>query len=119
MHKLRGHHLICLQFFKGQGYNEKFIKNIQKILATIDVAEVVDGIDEICKTCPYNVGICTYSDNSEKKVRELDKLALNLLGLKIGSKVRWKDLKVRIPQIIIEWRAFACKNCNWKVVCHT
>ncbi|MEM0503625.1 MAG: DUF1284 domain-containing protein [Archaeoglobaceae archaeon] len=117
MHKLRGHHLICLHFFKGQGYDEKFVKNLQRILATVDVIEIVDGIDEVCKFCPHNAGFCNYSENSEKEVRELDEFALSLLRLKIGEKINWSDLKERIPKILGEWRAFACKNCDWKGVC--
>jgi hypothetical protein len=30
--KLRGHHLICLQFFKGEGYSKIFVENAKQIV---------------------------------------------------------------------------------------
>lgn len=117
MHKLRGHHLICLQFFKGQGYDRRFVDNLQNVLTTIDVVEVVDGIDDICIACPYNAGFCNYSENSEKEVRELDMFALKLLGLETGARIKWRDLKAEVPKILEKWKKFACKDCEWRGIC--
>ena len=33
MAKLRGHHLICLHFYEGEGYDEPFIKSLEKVIA--------------------------------------------------------------------------------------
>uniref|UniRef100_A0A7J2TIP2 DUF1284 domain-containing protein n=1 Tax=Archaeoglobus fulgidus TaxID=2234 RepID=A0A7J2TIP2_ARCFL len=117
MHKLRGHHLICLHFFKGMGYDDRFVENIKRILESIDEVEIVDGIDDVCKFCPHNAGFCNYSPDSEKEVRELDRFALELLGFNVGDSVKWKDIKSRIPKLIEEWRIFACKECEWRNVC--
>lgn len=117
MHKLRGHHLICLHFFKGYGYDEKFTENLRDVISKIKVVEVVEGIDDICKACPYNVGFCNYKESSEKEVKELDAFALDLLGLNIGEKVSWSYLKEKIPKTIEKWKFFACKNCDWRRVC--
>ncbi|MFN3383938.1 MAG: DUF1284 domain-containing protein [Archaeoglobaceae archaeon] len=117
MHKLRGHHLICLHFFKGEGYDEGFVENIRRVLATIDIAEVVEGLDDVCGACPHNFGFCNYYESSEEEVRELDEFALSLLGLKVGERVRWEDLKAKISEVLEEWKSFACEDCDWRVVC--
>jgi len=45
--KLRGHHLICLNFFRGEGYSEDFIKNIYSVMKKEKV-EIVKGADDVC-----------------------------------------------------------------------
>ena len=37
MIKLRYHHLLCINYFKGYGYDEDFINNMKKIKAKIYV----------------------------------------------------------------------------------
>ena len=29
--QLRGHHLICLQFYRGEGYSGGFVSNLQRV----------------------------------------------------------------------------------------
>ncbi len=117
MHKLRGHHLICLHFFKGRGYDEEFIENIKRILKNISKIEVVEGPDDVCKCCPYNIGVCNYSPDSEKEVRELDSFALKLLKFEVGDVIDWDNLKQKLPFIVEEWRNKACKDCDWRNTC--
>lgn len=33
MSSLRGHHLICLHFFKGEGYDAAFVENLARVIA--------------------------------------------------------------------------------------
>ncbi len=118
--ELRGHHLICLHFFRGEGYNKDFVENLRIIIekAESEFVRVVNGADDVCKKCPYNVnGICNYSETSEEEVRELDELALNLLSIKVGNTVTWKEIREKIPKVIDTWREKACKSCGWKNVC--
>jgi len=49
--KLRGHHLICLNFFRGEGYSDDFIRNIYEVLKKEKV-EILAGPDEICLKMP-------------------------------------------------------------------
>ncbi|MEM0302011.1 MAG: DUF1284 domain-containing protein [Archaeoglobaceae archaeon] len=118
MHRLRGHHLICLHFFKGEGYDEEFKKRLREILKNISVVEIVEGVDEICEFCPHNLGYCNYHPEAEKEVKELDNLALRLIKLEIGSKIGWSELKSKIPSVLEDWKNFACRNCEWRVVCN-
>uniref|UniRef100_A0A7C3MAJ9 DUF1284 domain-containing protein n=1 Tax=Archaeoglobus fulgidus TaxID=2234 RepID=A0A7C3MAJ9_ARCFL len=115
--KLRGHHLICLHFFMGKGYDEVFVENTKRILENTGEVEVVDGIDDVCKSCPHNAGFCNYKPDSEKEVRRIDSFSLKLLNLKVGDTVKWDDLRVKIPLVIREWQKFACKDCDWRDIC--
>ena len=58
------------------------------------------------------------SSSSENEVKMLDEFALKKLGLKVGKRVKWDDLRNKIQEIIGEWRDFACKNCDWRGACN-
>ena len=42
--RLRGHHFVCLQFFRGEGYSEEFVTQLAVLLdrAANEPAEAVD-----------------------------------------------------------------------------
>jgi hypothetical protein len=119
--KLRGHHLICLHFFKGEGYNPEFVTNLEEILRRVEAGEEIEvcsGADDVCQMCPYlKVGMCFYAKNAETGIREMDKRAIELLGLKDRERVKWIDIKGKIPDIFREWAREYCKVCNWRKVC--
>lgn len=114
--KLRGHHLICLQFFKGEGYSKIFVENVKQIVENWgeNDAEIVNDADDICKICPFlKNGRCSkYED-----IEEIDELALKLLGLSVGGKVRKSFVKKQLLKILNKWKERACKNCEWKKLC--
>ncbi len=115
--KLRGHHLICLQFFKGKGYNKDFVENAKKMVEFWEnnPAEIVKEADDVCKRCPFQKnGRCSHP---KYKVDEIDELALTLLGLKTGDKVKKDFVKKQLPKIFEEWKEKACRNCEWKKIC--
>ncbi len=119
--RLRGHHLICLQFYRGEGYSEEFIENLENVLekARQSGVLIVEGADDICKACPYLVdGKCSYKENAEEEIRYLDFLALTLLGLSSERTVSWKEISERVVDIIDEWKDKACRDCEWRKVCH-
>jgi hypothetical protein len=119
--KLRGHHLICLHFFKGEGYSPEFVTNLKKILRRMEIGEEIEvysGADDICKMCPYlKVEMCFYAKDVETGIREMDRKAIELLGLKDQERVKWIDIKGKIPEIFREWAQEYCKVCNWRKVC--
>ena len=120
MIRLRGHHLICLQFYRGEGYSRDFVEHLFHILERVkfEDVEVVEGVDDICSVCPHNSGnICTYSDSAESEVREIDKLAVELLSLRTSSKVKWNEIRGRVKSILGTWKEKVCKSCSWKEVC--
>lgn len=117
MAQLRGHHLICLNFFKGEGYSQDFVENIFRILED-DQIEVIFGADDVCSKCPYlREGVCIYKENAEENIVELDQMAYKLLDIYPGMRTDWKIIGEKIPLIMENWKKFACVTCDWKRVC--
>lgn len=117
---LRGHHLICLNFFRGEGYNEFFVENLRKIMKRIDeeAIEIAHGPDDICRSCPHlEDNRCIYDKNSDEKVREMDSQAVRLFNIKSGS-IRWSEIKNKIPLIFSQWYKNYCLDCDWLDECN-
>jgi uncharacterized protein len=119
--KLRGHHLICLHFFHGEGYNPEFVTNLRKIIkraiAGKDIA-VQSGPDDVCKRCPYlRNSICSFNEGAEDEIREMDTTALALLQVTTGSRVKWSEMIEKIPDIFDRWSRTYCRMCDWKNAC--
>lgn len=115
--KLRGHHLICLNFFSGEGYSEDFIKNIYSIVRKEKV-EIVEGADDVCARCPYlKENKCSNNEYTDEKIVFQDKAALKLLECKPGESTDWKTISSKLPQIIEEWKAHFCRDCGYLKVC--
>ncbi|GBD99282.1 hypothetical protein BMS3Abin07_01317 [bacterium BMS3Abin07] len=120
MPALRGHHLICLHFFHGEGYDEAFIENLMAILERAEEQEILISAcaDDVCRSCPHlRDGRCLYEENADDEIRAMDGKALELLGLSPGRKVRWSTLRARIPDIFSEWFALYCRECDWRDSC--
>ncbi len=115
--KLRGHHLICLNFFRGEGYSEDFIKNIYYVIGKEQV-EIVKGPDEVCARCPYlNDNKCSSDEYTDDKILFQDREALRLLEFKPGMMTDRNTLSRKIPGIIEEWKALFCQDCGYRKVC--
>lgn len=119
--KLRGHHLICLHFFTGEGYNPEFIKNLKEILVRTKSGEELEvclGIDNVCNMCPFlKDRKCSYDKHAENEIQKMDRDAMKLLRIEPAMKVTWVDVQERVKGIFKEWLAKYCKNCNWQSVC--
>ena len=114
---LRGHHLICLNFFRGEGYSDEFIKNLYAVIKKERI-EIVTGADDVCRKCPYlKEGKCQSSDYTDEKIHLQDQKALRLLGFKPGMLVDWKTIASKLPEIIEEWKAEFCCSCGYRKVC--
>jgi len=119
--KLRGHHLICLHFFKPEALGEAFASKVREALTRLERGEealIVEGGDDVCVACPYfKDGRCAYAEGAEEEVASMDGEALSLLGLQPGSKVSWSWIKQRLPSITAQWRAKYCAECEWRTSC--
>lgn len=119
--KLRGHHLICLNFFTGEGYNLEFIENLSEILIRAqsgEELEVCSGADDVCKMCPFlKDRRCRYDKYAENEIQKMDRDATDLLNIEPGMKVTWSDIQESVRVIFKKWSADYCKSCNWKKVC--
>ena len=120
MPALRGHHLICLHFFNGKGYNEGFLENLADVLKTIEYqpVNVMHGADDVCNKCPnLKQGECNYTESADEEIRAMDNRALHLLGLSGGSAIGWEDIREKIPDIFQMWYREYCNSCGWKKAC--
>lgn len=118
--RLRGHHLICLHFYSGKGYDDVFVSSLNRIIEDVKMRglKIVEGADDVCYNCPHLTNDrCTFSENAEKDIEEMDKLALNLINQSIGNHVKWQDLKNTISSIINIWYERFCLNCFWLNKC--
>lgn len=122
MSSLRGHHLICLHFFKGEGYDTAFVENLKRVIdsAKRKGIRVQRGADDVCHACPHLAGgECNYRKDNDEEIEGLDALALRLLNLGAGEKADWEALEKRLPRIFPEWKSKACFKCDWLSICRS
>jgi len=115
--QLRGHHLICLQFFSGEGFEPAFIENLTKVISktTQQSLEIFYGGDDICIICEhYKEGKCV---DQNEVVLKMDVKALQLLQYQPGAITTWDDIKKKTPGIFKSWYETFCVQCDWQWVC--
>jgi hypothetical protein len=120
MVRLRGHHLICLHFFNGEGYDSAFIENLANVLKRAESEDIMvcGETDDICESCPYCKEFkCEYGEGADEDIKEMDTMALDLLETENWSIVRWEGVKGKIPEIFPRWYKNQCPECDWKRVC--
>ncbi len=119
--KLRGHHLICLHFYNGEGYDKKFRSGLRLLVdKTRDGAPVlaVSGPDDVCNKCPYlKEKRCASSENSDSEISEMDSAALGLLAISPGAELKWDEIYKKLPDIFPVWSRSFCTACGWKKAC--
>jgi hypothetical protein len=120
--KLRGHTLLCLQGFRGLGYNRPFVENLARIHKSLAedgdlMIEVVDTPDAICSLCPHHADAagCTLNGpRGEVMIQTQDREVLTRLGLKSGERVQWRVILDRIRTSIREDDLTTiCGQCRW------
>ncbi|MEW6544793.1 MAG: DUF1284 domain-containing protein [Nitrospirota bacterium] len=119
--RLRGHTLLCLQGFRGEGYSPGFVENLASVHRDLrDHPDrwvlVVDEPDDVCRACPHRgPGGCTLNgEDSEDVMRAQDRHVLERLGLQTGAKVRWRDILDRIGVSLSgEDLPGLCGACRW------
>ena len=120
MPKLRGHHLVCLQFFHGEGYTAEFVENLRiiKELMQDELIQISDGSDDVCGKCAYRENdACGYGEHGDEKIREMDETALKLLKTAPGGRVSGDEIREELPRMFREWHSAYCTACEWRRVC--
>lgn len=120
MARLRGHHLICLHFFCGNGYNAAFVENLKGVLEGAENGDVAIriGADDVCAICPHlKDNRCLYNENAEEDIRKMDERSLNLLKISPGVKIKWQKIIEMLPYIFHEWYKAECIKCDWRWAC--
>ncbi len=120
MPNLRGHHLVCLHFFRGEGYNKEFVENLDSVVRSAQDrgVEVHSGADDICARCPHlRQARCQYSEDADQGIGEMDRTALDLLKLSRGARIGWTDIREKLPEIFPAWHRAFCTTCSWRRAC--
>jgi hypothetical protein len=121
MIRLRGHTLLCLQGFRGEGYSPAFVTNLALIHRDLadhsdQWVEVTDQPDSVCRACP-NLGAegCRLNgDRSEVEMRAQDHDVLSRLGCRPGERYQWSELLERIGrQVTGDDLPAICGSCRW------
>jgi uncharacterized protein len=119
--QLRGHHLVCLHFYNGEGYGIEFIDTLREIRCRAEAGELIEvacGPDNVCTLCPYfKAGKCLYTADADTEITEMDQAAVELLKVITGERVHWRKLKENIPEIFGIWSKKYCKGCDWIEAC--
>ena len=122
--RLRGHHFVCLQFFRGEGYPANFIENLTRVVkrSTETPALLVASADDVCSACPGLAadGSCIDPSAGETEARRIDRLASAVLGVKPGARLSLAEARERLSADAIavgRWRFEACSECTWEDVC--
>ncbi len=119
--KLMGHHLICLHYYRGEGYSNAYVEHLWKMVKKAEggeIIEVIAGADDICKACPYLKGdICAHKEGSDQEIRELDRKAFDFLSVHPGSRVLWSDLQKKVMAAPKNWFDSFCSGCDWFDLC--
>jgi len=121
MLKFRGHHLICLHFFQGEGYSKEYVENLRNIVDKAkggEEIEVVGGADDVCRACPsLKEDKCTHKNSADLEISNLDNIAIKFLNVAKGEKLTWSSIKNKVNLVPKEWLTAFCKGCDWENVC--
>lgn len=116
---LRGHHLICLVAFQGEGYSEAFARNFKKLQKTYlgkpkEKVKVIAGPDMACQKCPHlSQNTCISPiDGPNNRVLALDKKAFKLLKIKPGIYTA-RELHLRLRRLTKPSLNHFCHQCSW------
>ena len=119
--RLRGHTLLCLQGFRGEGYSSEFIANMAAIHRALTdhpemLVEVLASPDAVCSACPHRhpSGCMLNGERSEEEMIEQDHEVLRRLGLKAEDRLRWREILSRIlTSITGDDLPSICGDCRW------
>jgi hypothetical protein len=118
---IRGHTLLCLQGFRGEGYSPDFIRNMTEIHRRLAedpalVVTVVDSPDAVCRACPHlsAEGCRLNGPGSEGEMKAQDGEVLRRLGLEKGKGYPWGEILDRIGRRIVPPDLDdICGDCRW------
>lgn len=122
--RLRGHHLLCLLTFVGEGYTPSFTRNyhvVARRLSAGEPIEIVDGPDDICAPMLGLADAHCHNENIGCRDNRALAAVADLLGFPLGpgsvlilDDRRLQDLRGAFALGSV--RA-ACDECEWSALC--
>ncbi len=119
---LRGHTLLCLQGFRGEGYSPAFVENMGEIHRRLSTepttpVRIIAQPDLICRACPHlqSDGCHLKGPGFEEPMRRQDREVMARLGIAEGEILAWGEILRRIAARI-EGRDLdaICGACPWR-----
>ena len=117
--KIRPHHGLCSEFFRGEGYSGEFSENMGNIISylreNLPPIILVKGADEICAGCPNLRNGACFGEKSER----YDRAVLELCGFSYGTELNWNDFVTAVREKIISRGKLPeiCSDCQWFYIC--
>ena len=112
---LRPHHINCIYFFEGLGYDEKFTQNMKNIIDKLSKNKLsvkfVKNCDCLCKYCPNKINNCC---KTEEHIKQLDELTITNYNLDLNKIYSFQEIydnyyknfdKIKFLNI--------CQSCEW------
>lgn len=123
--KLRGHHLLCLRFFQGRGYNSAFVSNMQQIAARLaahpqTVVALTCEPDDLCRACPnLRDNQCRPEhESATPPPRSRDERILDRLGITPGTLMPYEKAQGLVDGLLREHTIRSlCHRCTWLDLC--
>ena len=114
--ELRPHHLLCMQGYRGKGYDSEFVNNMDRVTAFLSEnpdyrIRIKEGCDVLCSECPNMTeeGKCTTQDF----VSFLDRSVTECLGIKEGE-YSYGDAADQINRRLTKEVYYnICGSCQW------
>ncbi|TAK02249.1 MAG: DUF1284 domain-containing protein [Candidatus Manganitrophaceae bacterium] len=118
---IRGHTLLCLQGFRGEGYSPAFVENMKAIHRRLSgdpeaTVQVTAGPDLICRACPHlqSDGCHLKGPGFEEPMKRQDREVMARLGLAEGEILPWGEILHRIAaQVEGSDLDAVCGSCPW------
>lgn len=118
--KLRAHHILCVHGFRGLGYSESFVANMERVIAALKApgasVMIVEIADDICAMCPHCERDKCMRDltSRETSINALDQSVAALLNLTTGAVYSAQDLLSDVVSLVDEdWLGEVCGECEW------
>jgi uncharacterized protein len=122
--RIRAHHLLCIQGFQGKGYSAEFVENMRQKIDFLKNnpskrVQITDEWDEICASCPHlEKNICSESDGAENRIKNMDLMTMNVLGLECGQEYFFDNIQDKIiKNISLDNLKKICGPCSWNNTC--
>ncbi len=116
--KIRPHHLFCTLGYQGYGYNDDFVKNMDKITSSLSPELQIDlkiDTDDICAHCPKKLGENLCLEN--ESVLSYDNKVLATFNLKEKTYIYGELLDYIKSQATLEKLTYICSDCSWLESC--
>lgn len=118
---VRGHMVLCLLGFRGEGYSPTFVDEMAKLWQRLAAEpdqpiQLITAPDPMCQACIHlRRGGCTLGGpDHETHMRAHDEEVLRRLGFEQGAVHPWREVRTRIAaRISGSDLPDICTTCPW------